>query len=262
MRRVADRAAHHAEYASDAERYAVLALRAHCAGLVGEIDKALDLLEQRQNIPENELPIGVIGFATNCDMDSRFHAGQMNLCESVSRKGNRIFEQTGDVWSQAEIGFGVYTPPLYCGRPTEAEMLIREAIPRAERVGHDGTKCDALWTLAAVHVAKGDLESAERTAREGVAFGESCHFRWLFYMETNLAGILLYRDQTEEALSLLAKAADVPATFWRGSPEGLLALGMTAAQMEGATNACMPRCNSCHGREPAGASERGTLCSA
>jgi hypothetical protein len=67
---------------------------------------------------------------------------------------------------------------------------------------------------------------------------ESCHFGWRFVVEMSLGGILLYRDRTEEALALLAKAAVDPATAYSGFPEGLRALAMTAREMEGAENAC------------------------
>jgi len=82
------------------------------------------------------------------------------------------------------------------------------------------------------------LESAEQAAREALAFGESSHFGWLFIIETILGGILLYRDHTKEGLSLLTRAASGPTTHFSGFPEGLLALGMSAGEMEGAANAC------------------------
>ena len=50
-------------------------------------------------------------------------------------------------------------------------------------------------------------------------------------------GILLYRAQTEEGLSLLTKAASGPTTHFSRLPPGLLALGMTVAEKEGAANA-------------------------
>ena len=90
--------------------------------------------------------------------------------------------------------------------------------------------------LAGVYVAGWELERGERAAREALAFGESFHFGWLFIAETSLGGILLYRDQIEEALALLSKATR-HSTHFSGVPEGLLALGMTAAEMEGAANA-------------------------
>src|SRR5262249_45263460 len=68
-------------------------------------------------------------------------------------------------------------------------------------------------------------------------FGRSYHVGFIYLAETSLAGILLYRDQTAEAFSLLAQAAEVPSRYYRGFPDGLLAMGMTAVDMEGAAAA-------------------------
>jgi hypothetical protein len=156
----------------------------------------------------------------------------------AGRRATNIFEKSGDIWSQVDIQYAFSEPALYCGRPREAENRIPEALSKAERVGHDPQKIVALWDSTEVHVAKGELETAERIAREAVLFTEACHFGWLFVMETSLAGILLYRDKTEEAVRLLTKATAGPTTFFRGFPEGLLALSMTAARIEGAADAC------------------------
>jgi hypothetical protein len=176
--------------------------------------------------------------AADCETQLRYHAGQMDHCEAAARRGTRIARETGDVWLRANIEFGLFIPPLYCGRPAEAERLILEAIPRMTRVGHDDAKLAALCHLASVHIAKGDLESAERKAREALAFGESSHAGWIFLAEASLGGILLYRDRTAEALSLLTKAAGGPAKFFSGFPDGLLALAMTATGTEDAGRAC------------------------
>lgn len=164
-------------------------------------------------------------------------AGQLDLCEAAARKASRIFEQAGDVWSLADVAIGLFSPPLQSGRPAEAEGLIYKAIRHATQVGHDVARFCALGALPLMYLAKGDLESAERAAREALAFGESCHFGWLFMAETSLGGILLYRAQTEEGLSLLTKAVRGPTTHFSGFPQGLLALGVTAAEKDGAANA-------------------------
>jgi hypothetical protein len=235
---VVHRAALHAKDAGAAERCMVLTLQARGAGLAGEIDKALDLLEQLRKIPENELTPDVIGLAGICETHVRFEAGQFDLCEIAGRKATRIFEKSGDVWSQADIQSIFFEPPLYCGRPMEAEKWIADAIPKAARVGHDSAKVIALWQLTALNLAKGKLQAAERAAREALLFAESCHWGWLFVVQTSLAGILLYQDQTKEVLPLLTMATTAPTTFFRGFPEGLLALSLSAAAMEGAADAC------------------------
>ncbi len=238
MNAATDRAAQHAEDASAKERCTVLAMQAAAASVGGEIDEALDFLVEIHKIPENELTASVLGFAANCEGHVRFQAGQMDLCEAAARKATRILEQSGDVWLQADIEYGVYFPALQCGRPAEAEKLVLEANPRAVRIGRDSARLVGLTSLAHVYVAKGDLESAERTAREALAFGESSQVGFISYTELALGGILLYRDQTEEALALLSKAAAAPPNFLSGGADAMLAWGMTATGMDGAADAC------------------------
>jgi serine/threonine protein kinase/tetratricopeptide (TPR) repeat protein len=238
VKAVIDRAAQHAKNAPAPTRCIVLAMQAHSASIAGEIDRSLDLLEELHQIPENQLPAAVIGFAADQEMFTRHGAGQLNLCEAAARKAILVYQQSGDVWSPASVEMGLFWPPLLSGRPAEAERLILEAIPRAMRIGFDLAKSLALWVLADVHIAKGDLEKAERAAREALALMESLRFGWRFVVEISLGGILLYRDRTEEAISVLTNAAAGPAELCRGFPEGLLALGMTAAEMPGAANAC------------------------
>ncbi len=238
VRAVVDRATRHAKDVPASVRCGLLALQANAAASVGEIDRALELFDELHKNSENELKPGVIGLVTEQEMYARYDAGQLDLCEAAGRKAARIFEQSGDVWSLADVAIGLYSPPLYCGRPAEAGMLTHETIRRATQVGHDVAKSCALGALPVVHLATGDLESAERAAREALAFGESSHFGWLFTIETILGGILLYRDHTKEGLSLLTRAASGPTTHFSGFPQGLLALGMSAGEMEGAANAC------------------------
>jgi hypothetical protein len=237
-RKIVDRAARHAKDAPPSIRCVLLALEANTGASVGEIDRALELFDELHKSSENELPPRVIGLVTEQDMYTRYDAGQLDLCEAAARKASRIFEQAGDVWSLADVAIGRFSPPLQSGRPAEAEELIDQAIRHATRVGHDVAKFCALAALPLMYLAKGDLESAERAAREALAFGASCHFGWLFMAETSLGGILLYRSQTEEALSLLTKAASGPTTHFSGFPQGLLALGMSVAERDGAANAC------------------------
>jgi tetratricopeptide (TPR) repeat protein len=236
-RAVVDRAARHAKDAPPSMRCGLLALEANTAATVGEIDRALELFDELHKSSENELPPRVIGLVTEQEMYTRYDAGQLDLCEAAARKASRIFEPVGDVWSLADIAIGVYSPPLLSGRPVEAERLIHENIRRATQVGHDVAKFAALAALPLAYLAKGDLQGAERAAREALAFGESSHCGWLFMAETSLGGILLYRAQTEEGLSLLTKAVRGPTTHFSGFPQGLLALGMTVAEKDGAANA-------------------------
>ncbi len=168
----------------------------------------------------------------------RAHAAQYDLCEAVARKATRIFEQLGDVWWQADVELGLFFPALYRGRPDEAARAIQAALSRAVRMGHDNARFAALWTLVGVYIAKGDLASAERAARETLALAKSFQAGLTFLAEAALGGVLLYQDRIAEAIPLLTNAAGSQITHFSGFREGLLALGLTAAGMEDAGHAC------------------------
>jgi tetratricopeptide (TPR) repeat protein len=235
---IIDRLDQRAEGAPAAVRCSVLAMQAHRASTAGAVDESLELLAELHRIPENELPRGVLGFAADQEMFTRYGAGQLHLCEAAARKAKRIYEQSGDVWSVAGVEMGLLWPPLLSGRPVEAERLALEAISRATKIGSEVAKAVELWILGGVHIAIGTLESAEQTAREAVALMESCHpFGWAFVAEICLGGILLYRGKTEEGLRFLTKAAANSAPLYFGFAEGLMAWGLTAARLDGAADA-------------------------
>jgi eukaryotic-like serine/threonine-protein kinase len=231
-----DRLDRRSEGAPAVLRGALLAMKAHGASAAGDVDRSLELLEELHKIPESELPRNILGFVCDQEMFTRYSAGQFDLCEAVAQTATRIYEELGDVFAKASVEMGLFWPPLICGRPLEAERRVREAIPRAARIGLDIAKAVALWVLAGVHVAKGELESAEQSAREGLRLMDLAGFGWTFVLEFSLGGILLYRGRTEEALSVLTGAAAKSAPLYNGLPEGLLAWGMTAAEMDGAAD--------------------------
>jgi tetratricopeptide (TPR) repeat protein len=238
VKSIIDRLVQRADGAPPALRCSVLAMQAHRASSVGNVDESLDLLNELHKIPENELPRGVLGFAADQEMFTRYSAGQLHLCEAAARKAMRTYEQSGDVWSMAGVEMGLLWPPLLCGKPAEAERRAIAAISRATRIGSDVARSVELWILAGVHIAMGKLETAEQTAREALSLMEFCHpFGWAFVSEICLGGILLYRGKTEEALRVLTKAAAKSAPVYFGFTEGLMAWGLTAAGMDGAAEA-------------------------
>jgi tetratricopeptide (TPR) repeat protein len=235
---VVDRAAYYALDGPASLRYPVLAMQAHYAGTTGEIDRALALLDELGKIPEADLPPDIIADAAYFEAFIRHFAGQMKLAEAAARKATKIFETSGNIWRQASIGHLLYVPAIYRGGLDEAEKLILEAIPRATRVGHINAEILATIVLAQIHLTRGYLDSAERIAREALAFAESNRVGWIFVVETGLARILLLRDKIADAFVLLTKAASGPKTYYSGFTHGLLALATAAGGMEGAVDAC------------------------
>jgi hypothetical protein len=133
----------------------------------------------------------VIGWASLCEVHARHHIGQYDLCELAARKATEIFEQTGDLWWQAEIQAGLALVPLHCGRPVEAEKLLLTAIASSAKVGHDSARSLSLMYLAAARIHNGDLEKAERTVSEAMDAGASSQVGWIFLAETFLASMAL-----------------------------------------------------------------------
>lgn len=165
------------------------------------------------------------------------HAGRYDLAEVVARKAIPLVEKIGDLWGRADL-VAEFIAPLYLGRPQEAQRLILEAIPRAPRVGHDNVKFIALTYLPQVFVAAGDLQGAERAAKEALAFGQACNAGWVFASQMRLGSILLFRGHREEPLSLLEQATNAPKSMASGGAEGLRAFAMVSLGHERAREAC------------------------
>lgn len=233
-----ERAAARAREATAAARALVLAMQAASASVGGMTDLALASLEELNRIPADALPPSARGFVTVLQVHVREEAGQMDRVEAVAGQAARLLEQAGGGWYRETIGYGLYEPPLYLGRPAQAETLTREAIPRTTRLGYDEMRVAAIRSLADALLAQGDLAGAEETAREAVAFATSTRVGMLFGAQTTLGGILHLTDRAEEAIPLLRDAAGRQMPFFAGYPEGLLALCLTAAGSADARRAC------------------------
>lgn len=233
----ADRAVRNAMSASASTRFSALSLQALSKSGFESIDRALEILDELRKTPEHELTPLTVAKARVAEASIRHHAGQYALAEVAVRTAIPIVEKLGDQWGRADL-YPEFIAPLYLGRPQEAKRPILEAIPRAARLGHDNVQFIALSYLPSVHIAAGDLEGAERAAREALAFGEARNAGWVFAGLTRLGGILFLRGHGEECLSLLDRAASAPPTYASGAAAGLRALAMVALGHERAREAC------------------------
>ncbi len=96
---------------------------------------------------------------------------------------------------------------LWSGNWAAAEQWALEHLELADRTGQRGQKLDALYNLAQVYAHRGQVEEANRTAREGLA--EAGHDA---YSEMTFGGVLgfvaLSLQNHAEALTHLAAAAE------------------------------------------------------
>jgi tetratricopeptide (TPR) repeat protein len=209
-------------------RYAVLGIQAGAAGLHGRIDDALALLDQMQTIAEDSLPPRIQRMAFQVDRSVRLTSGQLALCERSARKVAALLDPHSDLWYLASNDYGFFLGPSVDGRVSEAKRRAEEAVARAERVGHHSARLSALSQLSLLHIALGQMEAAERIARETVAFGEATARGLLFVGEISLGLVLTYRLCTDEAVTLLERIRNCPGYF-AGTPESVLAISLAAA---------------------------------
>jgi tetratricopeptide (TPR) repeat protein len=233
----ADRAVRNATSASASTRFSALCLQALSKGGSESVDEGLEILDELLKTPEHELTPWVAARVGVMEATIRHHAGQYALAEVAARKAIPRLEKIGDLWGRADL-VAEFIAPLYLGQPQEAKRRILEAIPRAARLGHDNAKYIALAYMPGVHVAAGDLHSAEQAAREALAFGEACNAGWVFAGHSRLGTILLFRGHREESLSRYEEAVRGPATYVNGLAEGQRAFAMVALGHERAREAC------------------------
>jgi tetratricopeptide (TPR) repeat protein len=213
-------------------RFGSLAIQAAAAGMNSRIDSALGLLDQLHEIPEDNLPARLVTIAAIADRSVRMNSGQFHLCEASAKKVASLLDPHSDLWLLAANDYGLFFAPTVDGRLAEAKHALLEAIDRGTRVGHNNARFSALTQMASVCLALGEMDAAEHTAREAVAFGKSFPCGLLFIAQDVLGLILTYRLKTDEALQNLREAMTYTASYIAGSPEGQLALGMAAAGLD------------------------------
>lgn len=213
-------------------RFGSLAIQAAAAGMNSRIDSALALLDQLHEIPEENLPPRLVTIAAIADRSVRMNSGQFDLCEASAKKVVSLLDPHSDLWLLAANDYGLFFAPTVDGRLAEAKHALQEAIDRATRVGHNNARFSALTQMASVCFALGEMNAAEQSAREAVAFGQSFPCGLLFIAVDVLGLVLAGRLKTAESLQHLQQAMHYTANYMAGSPEGQLALGMAAAGLD------------------------------
>jgi tetratricopeptide (TPR) repeat protein len=210
-------------------RFGSLAIQAAAAGMNSRTDAAIALLDQLHEMPEDNLPSRLITIAAIADRSVRMNSGQFKLCEASAKKVASRLDPQSDLWLLAANDYGLCGAPTVDGRLAEAKRVLHESIARATRVGHNNARFSALSQMAFVSLALGEMDLAEQTAREAVAFGHSFPCGLLSLAEGALGLVLAYRLKSAESVQNLRKAMNYTASYLAGSPEGQLAVGMAAA---------------------------------
>ncbi|MGA2131117.1 MAG: protein kinase [Bryobacteraceae bacterium] len=207
-------------------RIALLSGKALCAACSGDTDAALQLVEQIEQILGTSQDGALGGMIWQLRTHLEWHSARIGLAEEAARQAAQIFQAAGDVWGLADVGGMRACATVLAGRLQEGESIARQMLPLADRVGHWGCLWMCKSVLAEGCVARGDLEGAERFAREAVDLGEAVQIGWNFMSEAELANIARMRGLVAEALACSARALAIerPRNSYSGYPQASLAL--------------------------------------
>ena len=191
--------------------------------VAGEPETALGVWTQAKELQRLLDDRSLDGFADRIEAHLYLQTMQLDLGAEASRRAIASAVSTGDLWDQVGSEYVPICALLYGGRPAEAERLIGEALPRAERIGYR----DVIWTyknlLTDLCIARGDLLAAEHAAQESRVFGEAFGVTYRFLDELVLGDIMLYRGRPEEALQHFRAARDLePRSLFSGLSHAML----------------------------------------
>ena len=209
-------------------RALLLLAGATVSSVAGDMEAALEAMGQADESRAFLADPKLRAIAYNMEAHVRFHALDLERAAEAYRQATQAAREARDPWNEVETAYVGISAALHRGRPQEAEKLLTDALPRAQRVGHAGaTWCCHLFHPA-VLLARGDIEGALRRAQEMIAFGELIKSPWNFTGETLRANVLLYQGKVEESLQSLRKSLqfELPRSGWIGLPRATMAASL------------------------------------
>jgi tetratricopeptide (TPR) repeat protein len=209
--------------------YQLLMLKASTFGITSDMESAFTVLAEAGRVLEALPAPPSDGFGPMLETHVLFEAARIAEADQSGREAIRRFRLAGDLWGEAEV-FEPVAAATWLGRIKEVEAMLRDAIPKAERIGH-GT---ALWALlglrAQLHLAMGDFGEALKSAHEGHALAVSIAMGW-GYLDNLIVGLVLwYQGRLDEAVQYFRAGRKIePVSFESGQLSG--ALFLTLAMM-------------------------------
>jgi tetratricopeptide (TPR) repeat protein len=196
-------------------RFRLLLHKALCLSF-DDIDAAFATLAEAKSL-ESEIAEGIAdGYAIWDEARLYWNAAQLDAANECAREAVARFRAAGDLWGEAEVWEPIPVA-LYIGRPVGLEQQLRDAIQRAERVGHQ----KAVWLFKNVtsemYVAQGDLPKADSAALESLRLGESLNIGWLFLDTIVLGYVAHYLGRLAESERWFRHGLEIePPSHWSG----------------------------------------------
>jgi tetratricopeptide (TPR) repeat protein len=196
-------------------RFRLLMYKALCLSF-DDIEAAFATLAEAKSL-ESAIPEGIVdGYAIGDEARLYWNAAQLDAADQCAREAVARFRAAGDLWGEADVWEPIPVA-LYMGRPVGMEQLIRDAIQRAERVGHQ----ISVWLLknvtAEMYVALGDLPRADSAALQSLRLGESLTIGWLFLDTIVLGYVAHYLGRLAESERWFRYGLEIePPSHWSG----------------------------------------------
>lgn len=148
----------------------------------------------------------------------------------------------GDAWSASSVEFYGAWANIYCGRPEAGAIALRDAMTRAEKIGHYG----AMWALkigaSVVSAARGDLAASRAETAEAWDFGAAHDVGWNFATSIQRGHFALWSGELAEAESWYSQGLKVEGkSYLSGLSEACLFAALAESGDSRAENAWTDR---------------------
>jgi len=189
-------------------RRSVLSMRAAIMSASGEPSKADSMFDEVRALRQP----GQTPSPEPTSMLEAIHYYQSFQLEKVRTVAPRVAAAClarGDAWSASSVEFYGAWAEIYGGRPEAGAIALRDAMARAEKIGHYG----AVWALkigaSVVSAARGDLAASRAETIEAWDFGVAHDVGWNFATSIQRGHFALWSGELAEAENWYSQGLNV-----------------------------------------------------
>lgn len=222
-----------------ADKYRLELLEAVCLGVKGDMAAFAALGRAKNTAMKLTHPSpDMIGYAQLCEAHISYFAVRLNQARESAREAAAAFRQAGNLWAEVETYESVSGAMWEGNCGPEVDRALSQALLRAELVGNQ----NAVWTYrfmsSELLMHRGNLDQAERTARQVHEFATAISAPWAFIDHILLAAIAHYRGNMDEAVKRSRTALDLePECYMSGLATGSLYFNLAAQGSDKAESA-------------------------
>ncbi len=163
-----------------------------------------------------------------------FEWGQMRPSQSIALAGQAaaVHASRGELWHEVDAMWTIPWNRYFLGRPEEAARELATYQEKAERIGHQGARYVVMHCRSVLEAARGDLLSAQQTAREAIEIGRQSLIPWVYHSEGFVATLADWMGQArpDETLAIFRRLSTIELrrNYWYPSSMGALFRALAA----------------------------------